>query len=263
MKGSPFAIGRYGIVIDSRYHDSLAKQQLGKSGVVLSNLPPNPDKTEQLVRIQMPTEFAQGWVVTMGEPKRVPGFDPTGIGRTTAELFWGTAGVLNRAEIDWAQGSIIRLYGSTVIVNVISRLPDSGLVLDRRTAFQASATPGEHGTNNTIFLTQDITQFGQLTGVIESGGNLARIPVPAFARRVSIAFAVVGDRDIQLRWLGTGSTQIFAFDGTSFKSRDPSLADTGIDLPVPGHAETIEIRNTTPGVTSPMTATKIIWTIGL
>lgn len=261
MKGTP--IGRYGIVIDSRYHDSLAKQQLGKSGVQLSNLPPNPEKLEQLVRIQMPTEYAQGWVVTLGQPLPVAGFQSTGIGETTAQLQWGTAGVLNTCEIDWSRGSIIRLYGSTVIVNAISRLPDSGLVLDQRLALQASASPGELGVNNTIFLTENMTQLNQLRGTILSGGS-ATIPVPAFARRVSIAFNRMGDRTVVLNWIGQqgGSIQQFEFDATSFKSQDPSFADTGGDLPVPGHADFFRINNNTPGI-APMTDTKVIWTIGL
>ncbi len=263
MKGSPFAIGRYGIIIDSRYHDSLAKQQLGKSGVVLTNLPPNPPKLEQLVRIQMPTEFAQGWVVTLGAPKPVAGFPSTGIGETTAQLQWGTAGVLNQCEIDWSRGSIIRLYGSTVIVNAISRLETAVLILDQKLQVQASASPGELGVNNTIFLTQNMTQLNQLRGTILAGGS-STIPVPDFARRVSVAFNQMGDRQLVLQWIGQngGSIQKFEFDGTSFKSQDPSFADTGGDLPVPGHADFFRIENISPGPNS-LLDTKVIWTIGL
>ncbi len=257
--------GRYGIIIDSRYHDSLAKQQLGRSGVVLSATA-NSETTpvlEQLVRIQMPTEFAQGWVITMGTPMPFVGAPTTGIGETTAELKWGTAGVLNTAQIDWAQGSIVRLYGSTVIVNSIARLPNDALAQGRKLVLQASATPGEHGTNNTIFLTQDMTQLNQLRGSILSGGA-ATIRVPPFARRVSIAFNRMGDRTVVLSWIGQagGSIQQFEFDATAFKSQDPSFADTGGDLPVPGHADSFRIQNDTPGIAT-MTDTKVIWTIGL
>lgn len=257
--------GRYGIIIDDRYTESLARQQLGKSGVVL-NAGPASETTpflQQLVRIQMPTEYAQGWVVTMGSPKPFVGAPTTGIGETTAELSWGTAGVLNTAEIDWSRGSIVRLYGSTVIVNAIARLPNDALAQGRKLVLQASATPGEHGTNNTIFLTQNMTQLNQLRGTILSGGS-ATVPVPPFARRVSIAFNRMGDREAVLKWIGQagGSIQQFEFDGTSFKSQDPSFSDTGADLPVPGHADFFEIENISPGM-GQMLDTKVIWTIGL
>jgi len=188
-----FQGGRYGIDPDLSFLKELSKQNLGNSATMATGINVNTADIE-LCRVQMPTQFARGWIVTLSPPTTTipPGQadHPPVLGLATATIQFGTAGISTTFECDWANGVRFGLFASNITVRISA---GGGIILITGSlTFGASLSPGTWGGMSTSGspVTRSFNGTDQATGNagLPAGALSTIVPVPALAKAVKVCF---------------------------------------------------------------------------
>jgi len=186
-----FQGGRYGIDPDLSFLKELSKQNLGNNATIAVG---SNTADIELCRVQMPTQFARGWIVTLSPPTtEIPpgvGDHPPVLGLATAVIQYGTAGISTTFECDWANGVRFGLFASNVTVRINSA--GGILLITGSLTFGASLTPGTWGGMSTSGspVTRSFAGSDAATGDpgLPAGALSTIVPVPALARAVKVCF---------------------------------------------------------------------------
>lgn len=241
---------RYDIDADASFLVALSKQNLGNSFELSST---NTTIDREICRVQMPTQFACGWVVTLGQPTRsVAGTRGTFAFATVA---WGMAGVQHQVELDWSQGIRFGLYGSQVTVRLKASAIAKATLAAGPIRYAASVSLGSlTGLDASVINTRTIQGTNAVDGGInlDAGDLSVAIPIPAFARAVAVCHVnpgtppAVGRFDfdiIQGDGLGLAGAVCVTEYATGFGASMPQLAAPWW-VPIVADASTVTIANT-------------------
>jgi len=183
--------GRYGIDPELSFLTALSKQNLGNSATIAVG---SNTADIELCRVQMPTQFARGWIVTLSPPTTTipPGSadHPAVLGLATATITYGSAGISTTFECDWGSGTRFGLFASNITVRITS---GGGIILITGSlTFGASLTPGTWGGMSTSGspVTRSFVGLDIATGNpgLPAGALSTIIPVPALAKAVKVCF---------------------------------------------------------------------------
>ena len=179
--------GRYQIVEGASFLAALSKQNLGNEFEISST---TPSVDEEICRVQMPAQFARGWIVTLGAPVRrqpVVGIGTPGT-RAFATVAWGTAGVQHSVEVDWGRGMRLGMFASQVTVRLKAQAVSKVTVSAGAITYAASVSMGNwSGLDSSVVLTRSFigTQNDGDPG-LDAGVIGDPVQVPPFARSVHV-----------------------------------------------------------------------------